>query len=244
MDLNEALGIARSGDSSMMISVARYYYEHSQYDDSLEWWIAAINAGRSEALVPAAGLTDMLTYATLKLSGGESIWDSDVQKLSTALEWVNKAKSLGIDTDIEEGIIRTRAICAYYASQKDGSMILPAQARSLLLEAYCNVEHTPELELYTAVALYQADSLSPYDATFCFELLRWCTRFTEKDIHGINLGVVFAYLGLCYLKGKGCRIDDDAAYQCFVQAGQRGFDCSETLRKFKKKLTGGYAFER
>ncbi|WP_294379912.1 hypothetical protein [uncultured Senegalimassilia sp.] len=244
MNLEEAIGLAEQGDLEVMQMLGSYYYDQNEYNEARNWYCKAAVNGRIEAMVPAALLTSMVSRAARKVSGGDAIRDQDVYNLNDALQWIRCAKEHGVDCNAESGVVRERALCAYEASKKEGAAITSSQAIAYLKEASSTTDKTPEVDIYLALALYEADQLSADDASLCFNLLKRCTRYTEDDEHDVKLGILDASLGFCYLKGKGCTTDDNAAYECFVQAGQKGFDCSDILACFKKKMFGGYVFKR
>lgn len=244
MTLEEAIKLANQGDLEVMQMLGSHYYDQNEYGDARDWYCKAASGGRVQAMVPAALLTSMMSRAARKVSGGDAIHDQDVYSLNEALEWIECARKYGIECDAEGGVIMERALCAYEASKKDGSSVTREQAVSYLKEAYSMPDKTPEIDIYLACALYESEHLSASDTVFCFNLLKRCARYTEEDDNDVNLGILDAYLGCCYLEGKGCSVDDNAAYECFVRAGQKGFDCSDILSKFKKKMFGGYVFKR
>ena len=244
MTLEEAIELANQGNLEVMSTLASYYYDQNEYSEARDWYCRAADGGLVQAFIPAALLTSMLSRAARKVSGGDAIHDQDVFDLTKALQWIDRAKANGVSTDADGGVVRERALCAYVASKKDGSAITAENAISYLKEGYATSDKTPEVEIYLAFALYEASQLSAADANLCFNLLKRCCSYTEKDEPDVNLGILDAYLGFCYLEGKGCGIDDNAAYECFLRAGQRGFDCSDILENFKKKMFGGYVFKR
>lgn len=244
MTLEEAIELANQGNLEVMTTLASYYYDHNEYNEAKAWYCRAAEGGLVQAFIPAALLTSMLSRATRKVSGGDAIRDQDVNDLTQALQWIDRAKANGLSTDADGGVIRERALCAYAASKKDGTSISAEKAIAYLKEGYATTDKTPEVEIYLAFALYEAAHLSAADSSLCFNLLRRCCSYTEKDEPDVNLGILDAYLGFCYLEGKGCNIDDNAAYECFLKACQKGFDCSDILGSFKKKMFGGYVFKR
>ena len=244
MTLEEAIELANQGDINAMGSLGNYYYEEHEYQCAYEWFAKAADAGSVRAMIPASNLAAMLCIATRKLSGGDSITDADVRTMDKAIEWDRLAQEAGADSDTTDGLYRERALCAYEASKKDGSTISLDQAIDYLKDAYTRPGKTPEIEVFLAMALHRADTLSADDAQLCFNLLKHCSNFSEEDVPDINFGALEAALGTCYLRGKGCTVDDNAAYECFVRAGEKGLDCSDMLRNFKKKLFGGYVFKR
>lgn len=244
MTLEEAIELANQGDLEVMNTLARYYYDQKEYNEARTWHCRAAEGGLVQAFIPAALLTNMLTRAARKVSGGGAIHDQDVFDLTRALQWIDRARANGLTTDADGSIIRERALCAYAASKKEGSSITAEDAIAYLKEGYATTGRTPEVEIYLAFALFEAPQLSPEDASFCFNLLKRCCSYTEEDEPDVKLGILDAYLGLCYLDGKGCSVDDNAAYECFLKAGQKDFDCSDMLRNFKKKMFGGYVFKR
>ena len=244
MTLEEAIELANQGDLEVMQTLGSYYYDQNEYGDARDWYCRAAAGGRVQAMVPAALLTSMMSRAARKVSGGDAIHDQDVYSLNKALRWIDYARDHGIGSDAEGNVIRERALCAYEASKKEGSSITREQAIDYLKRAYSTPDKTPEIDIYLAFALYEAEQLSENDASLCFNLLKQCTSYTEEDERNVNLGILDAYLGCCYLEGKGCDVDDNAAYECFVRAGQKGFDCSDMLSGFRKKMFGGYVFKR
>jgi hypothetical protein len=46
-----------------------------------------------------------------------------------------------------------------------------------------------------------------------------------------------------YTDGRGCPVDYNKAVQNFQMAHNAGFDCSETLSMFKKKMFGGWTLK-
>lgn len=76
------------------------------------------------------------------------------------------------------------------------------------------------------------------DARKMVSLLEECSLQTEESVP--HLSAAFAYLGASYLLGEGCARDFDKAHDAFVKANELGFDCSNHLSRFKKKLFGGW----
>lgn len=242
MTLEEAIELANQGNLEVMNTLAGYYYNQNEYKEARAWHCRAAEGGLVQAFIPAALLTDMVLRASRKASGGDAIHDQDVNDLTRALQWIDRARANGLSTDADGSIIRERALCAYAASKKDGSSITMEDAIAYLKEGYATADRNPEIEIYLAFALYEAPRLSTDDASLCFNLFERCSSYVVKDEPDVNLGIVDAYLGFCYLEGKGCNIDDNAAYECFLKANQKGFDCSDMLSHFKKKMFGGYVF--
>ena len=244
MTLDEAIELANQGDAFTMGSIGHYYYEKNDYQNAFEWFAKAADAGLVDAMPPAASLALLLSITERSLSGWESITDADVRTLDKAIEWDRLAQEAGFESDSTDDLYRERALCAFEASKKDGSNISPLRAIDYLKDAYARQNRTPEVEVCLAMALGRADPLTADDARLRFDLLKHCVSFSEEDVPDINIGTLEAALGMCYLRGKGCVIDENAAHDCFVRAEQKGFDCSDMLRQFRKKLFGGYALRR
>ena len=243
MNVDEAINLANQGNAESMLDLGSYYYDQGEYHNARDWYCKAAENGLLQAMVPAALLTGMVVRATRKISGGDAIHDEDVNKLGIALAWIERARAAGIECDAS-ALIRERGLCAYEAAKKEGSNVSQESSIRFLKEAYATPNTAPEVEIFLACALYEAEQLTAEDTVLCFDLLKSCVNFTEEDGVDVNLGVLEFYLGSCYLKGKGTPVDVNAAHDCFVRAGQKGFDCSDILRNFKKKLFGGYVLQR
>ena len=237
--LEETIELANQGDLEAMYALGCHYREQNDLGNQRTWFVKAAEGGYERAYIPAAGAMGLSAYCTRRAG---AISDSIVSYLDKALDWVELARKNGTETNIENELIRERAICAYEASLQEGSKITQKKAIQYLRAAHKLPGTSPEVEYYLAKALFLSGDMSATSAKTCHKLLRGCVNYTEEDLPGVDLGYIDAMLGMCYLAGKGCAVDDTAAYECFVRAGQKGFDSSDMLGYFSKNPSGTYSF--
>lgn len=237
--LEETIELANQGDLEAMYRLGCHYQEQNDLGNQRTWFVKAAEGGYERAYIPAAGALGLSAYG-MRRAGAVS--DFVVSDLTKALKWVELATQNGAETNIESELIRERAICAYEASLQEGSKITRKKAIQYLRAAYKLPGESSEVEFYLAKALFLSGDLSATSAKLCHKLLCGCVNYTEEDLPGVDLGYIEAMLGMCYLMGRGCAVDDTAAYECFVRAGQKGFDSSEMLGCFDRNPSGTYSF--
>ncbi|MBQ2966581.1 MAG: SEL1-like repeat protein [Clostridia bacterium] len=113
---------------------------------------------------------------------------------------------------------------------------------SLLKEARSQVDQDAllcaDIEHALGFALLYADlrvGVNAEEISLAHSLLKKCADGkTEKA------PVAASHLGVMYTEGRGCKKNFDLAFYYFQKAHDAGYDCSEQLRRFRKKFFGGY----
>lgn len=134
-------------------------------------------------------------------------------------------------------------ICCYLAFSHDRGKTEYLQRAEEMLKAHYPIEDM-EARMYLAFALHDKAhlkfGLDNKDASLRLSLLTDCAKHRSELVHG---DIACYYLGEAYLDGIGCQRDDDKAYQWMSLAQEMGFNCQVILRRFKKRLFGGYVFQ-
>ena len=227
-----------------------YYQEEKEYSEAKKWFAAAAEAGVPAGMSLAALSTAMVARAT-RMTFGNDAWvlDECIRDNTEAVKWARMAQENGQEDPGEASMISELGACYYHASflgDRDHSEMLQ-MARSTL-EPYCS-QLDFEGKMYLAFTLHDILTdgetsgvpADDGDARKMVSLLEECSLQTEESVP--HLSAVFAYLGASYLLGEGCARDFDKAHDAFVKANELGFDCSNHLSRFKKKLFGGWDYK-
>lgn len=239
MEPEEMMRLAKSGDAEAMFKLAIHYMDENEVAEAGEWAIKAAEAGNASAYRLAAHSVVMYSIAERRITGGETSGKC-IKDLQQARRWAlctcgsyYQILLRSIDEEI--------SICSFYIFLQNKT----PQSQEEMLEhfkaAYERGANTPEFDEFYGLALYYSKDSSRANPSLCFELFERCIQENEQEISKPD--VVNAFLGLLYLEGRGCPRDVDKAHEHLARAQKLGFDCSDVLSHFKKKLFGGYAYK-
>lgn len=242
MTVTEAIESANQGNTAAMFQLGRYYYQEKDYEEAQKWFLKGARAGDVHCMVLAASVGPILTD-TERALGGSSVAANCVRDLEACLFWAERARANGEECDTT-WLETELGICCYLAFSHDRSKTEYLQRAEEMLKAHYRTVDI-EARMYLAFALHDKAhlkfGLDNEDAALRISLLKDCAKHRSELFQG---DIVCYYLGEAYLDGIGCQRDDDKAYQWMSLAHEMGFNCQVILRRFKKRLFGGYVFQR
>lgn len=251
LSLEEIKSAAEGGNARAMGILAAHYVDQDEWGEAVRWFIAAADNGDERSCSPAARSCFMDAHALRSIAGG----DRAFRCIDTLTKGLRYAEAAGIPE--EDGLYgrlhQELGICWYLASLgKDKSNSVSEsdcleQARLHFLAHLSDL--SVEGKVYLASTLFgmlESGSALPQDEfRLMVQLYEECSSSDSGDAHP---GLCCARLGMINLGPalwSGWRYsprDDQRAYEYFVKAGERGFDCSEMLSSFKRKMFGGYVY--
>lgn len=251
LSFEELKAAAENGNARAMGVLAAHYVNQDEWGEAVHWFISAADNGDEKSYSPAARSCFMDAHALRSIAGG----DRAFQCIDTLTKGLKYAEAAGIP--MEDGIYgrlhQELGISWYLASLgEDGSRSVAAsscleQARLHLLSHLSAL--SLEGKVYLASTLYglveSGSSLPQDEFQLMVQLYTECASSDGDDAHP---GLCCARLGMISLGPalwSGWHYsprDDDKAYEYFVKASKRGFDCSEMLSSFKKKMFGGHVY--
>lgn len=256
MTLDEAKRLANNGDLDAIMSLGKYYFgedENRDINEALKWYETGAKFGYPICMKLASILYTINAQAIRNIVGSEEGIKTVFQKLDSALYWGNKARESGI-SDVREQIhkiIGEKGI-AYYLYALGGEYSnKPTKEQSIerfenaimhFKSIYIQTKN-PEVYLYFAFTLHDYRELTGFtneNSVLEYNLLHKCVDEYFGEV--IHSDIASSYLGINYIYGIGCNVDYDRAYYYLLKAHNAGFDTSELLCRFRKKLFGGYTF--
>lgn len=251
ISFEELKAAAESGNARAMGVLAAHYVNRDEWGEAIHWFIAAADNGDERSYSAAARSCSMEAHALRNIAGG----DRAFQCIDTLTKGLRYAEAAGIPED-DSLYGRTHeelGICWYLASLGDDKSNSVSegncleQARLHLLAHLSNLSIEGKVYLAsTLFGLLESDTSLPQDEfQLMVQLFTECASSDSDDAHP---GLCYARLGMISLGPalwSGWHYsprDDQKAYECFVKAGKRGFDCSDMLSSFKKKMFGGYVY--
>lgn len=255
MTLEEAKILADQGDLDAIMTLGRYYFgndadeDNRDIDEAIKWYEKGAEFGYSNCMYLASLLLGMNGHILRKLGGGSTASDS-LDYLNRAMYWAQKAYESGFQ-DADKQIVSVKGemgMTYYYYGLGDEyskpttqeSVERYAESIKLLKSVYEQTED-PEVYIILALALNAYGEITGYteeNDRLEFALYHKCVdEYFGQVIHS---DIAACYLGVMYIDGRGCNVDYDKAVFYLKKAHNAGFDCSELLSHFKKKLFGGY----
>lgn len=251
LNFEEVKAAAEGGNARAMGILAANYVEQDEWGEAVHWFIAAADNGDEISYSPAARSCFMDAHALRNIAGGDRAFQC-IDVLNKGLRYAGAA---GIPK--EDGLYgrlhQELGICWYLASLGDDqSKSVPKERcleQSKLHLFACLSDLSTEGKVFLASALF--DSLDsglslPQDE---FEIMvRLFEECSSSDNEDARPGLCCARLGMISLGPALWRDwhysprDDERAYCYFVKANQSGFNCSEMLSAFKKKMFGRHVF--
>ncbi len=255
MTLAEMKALANGGDIHAIMALGNYYYSedakkenHQDINEAIHWYCMGAELGDGTAMQLAAILLSIKARACLGALGTSGAAEA-ADLCKQALYWNDHAteQKHGISEKLKNDTVGTLGKALYLKSlnEEDDTRIHTLKEAVQHLRSIYNRQTSVEYKEYLAFAM---DSLAQEpghctmeDSRLEHQLLQECVdlHFDELE-HG---DLCLFYLGLQYIEGIGCRVDYDMAYDYLTKAHHAGFDCSDLLCRFKKKLFGGYKYE-
>lgn len=240
MTVTEAIESANQGNTAAMFQLGRYYYQKEDFEEAQKWFLKGAEAGDVHCMVLVASVGTILARADRAL--GSAFAADCVRDLEGCLSWAERARANGEECDTT-WLETELGICCYLAFSHDRGKTEYLQRAEEMLKAHYPIEDI-EARMYLAFALHDKAhlkfGLDNKDASLRLSLLTDCAKHRSELVHG---DIACYYLGEAYLDGIGCQRDDDKAYQWMSLAQEMGFNCQVILRRFKKRLFGGYVFQ-
>lgn len=111
------------------------------------------------------------------------------------------------------------------------------------MKSVYNYTDNPEVYVFLAFSLYNYGNLVGYtEENNRLEFYLYQKVVNEYFGKVIHSDISAAYLGIMYTFGRGCEVDYNKAVYYLQMATNAGFDCTDFLAHFKKKMFGGYTF--
>lgn len=256
MTLEEAVSRANNGDLDAIMALGRYYFgedadeNNRDINKAIEWYEKGAEFGYPNCMILAAILLSMNGHVIRKISGGDQTPDDAIPQLNRALYWARKAKERG-ESGADEQIITTigELGIAYFYCARGGEYVKPTRDNSIawyaesirLLKSIYMSTKDPEVYVILAFALnYYGEIVGYSDENNRLEFYLYNKVVSEYFGNVMHSDICAMQLGLMYTYGRGCSVDYNKAVYYFNMAQNAGFDCSEMLSHFKKKMFGGY----
>lgn len=250
-NLEEIEAAAESGNARAMGVLAAHYVNQDEWGKAIRWFISAADNGDEKSYSPAARSCFMDANALRNIAGG----DRAFRCIDTLTKGLKYAEAAGIskEDDLYGKLHQELGISWYLASLgEDKSRSIPAdscleQARLHFLAHFSDL--SIEGKLYLASTLFDMmESGSPLSQDEFQLMVQQYEECASSDNDDARPGLCYARLGMISLGPAlwdgWCHSprDDAKAYEYFVRAVKKGFDCSEMLSSFKRKLLGGYVY--
>lgn len=259
MTLEEAKSQAMQGDFNSIMALGDYYFgenaleENRDIDEAINWYEVGAKFGYSRCMILVAILETIRGHAIRKIAGGDQTPDDAISKLQHGLYWAEKAKELGEQGADSQIVSLTGEIgIAYFYCARGGEYIHPSQQDSInwysesirLLKSVYSSTKDPEVYVILAFALNSYGEIVGYsneNNQLEFSLYnKVINEYFGKVMHS---DICACYLGLMYTYGRGCAVNYDKAVYYFQMSHNAGFDCSEMLSHFKRKMFGGWTLK-
>lgn len=259
MTFEEAVVQANNGDLDSIMALGRYYYgedadeKNKDIDKAIEWYEKGGEFGYSNCMILAAILLAMCGHAIRKIAGGDQTPDDAIPKLNRGLYWARKAKEHGENADEQIVSLIGEIGIAYFYCARGGSYVKPTRENSItwcsesirLLKSVYMSTKDPEVYVILAFALnFYGELLGYTNDNNKLEFYLYNKVVNEYFGNVMHSDICACTLGLMYTDGRGCPVDYNKAVYYFQMAHNAGFDCSEMLSCFKKKMFGGYTLKK
>ena len=252
---------AEQGNMEAIIALCRYYAQKDKDEnkdvnkitEALKWYEKGAELGDTDCMELAALSYKIKGYSIRKIVGGNSGIRNSIESLQKGLYWAGKARDSGDYKAIKyvDSITEELGISYYYYalggdfSENTECKKLERYEKSInILKSVYNQTDNPEVYITLALCLKDYGELKGYSEEnnrLEFYLYHKCADVYWGQV--IHSNIAAAYLGIMYLEGRGCSVDYNQAYFYLTKAHNAGFDCSDLLSRFKKKIFGGYVFQ-
>ncbi len=255
MTLDEALELAEAGNVTAMVAVAKYYtqeaMENNAYqladEKALPWYEKAASLGDAFSKKMAGHLHFMNAHATWKAFGVSYAQNDYEQEIGQALEFVLSMETP--DSDLLQSIREDQAM--FYlelAFTEDGDMPNRAYLEKTIeyMLPYATSYHYKEALQSLVIALsilgQELPQMGAVD-TFVQAVMECESDYSENELYKISYALIWFTVGNIYLHGLGSyQANDDSAYHCFEKSCTYEDTFASMLKKFRKKLFGGYVY--
>jgi len=226
---------AYSGNVKAMTDLAIAYWQgdncERDYKLAAEWAEKASRNGSITGMALAGIYFYMLGHSSLKIG---AINENTIEKLQKGRYWTEEAMKHGHNK--QEGNNRLAAIY-----DDLGDCYFVRKEYQMAYNCYSKTS-TPKSALNIAIIAFgDTLNLSPSDDAFVFNKLIKAIPSDEIDREQNADG--YWFLGIMFQHGIGTKQNTDEGYRCFSQSKQLGnMDAVGELKKYKKKLFGGYKY--
>lgn len=257
MTLEEAKILANQGDIDSIMALGSYYWgedadeQNRDMKEAARWYEKGAEFGYPNCMCLTAILLTLYVHTKRKVVG-HSDFDS-LEMLDKALFWANKANESGFEKANDQIIFAKGEMgIAYYDLGIGNEFLTPTHDEAVLrfsnaidlLKSIYQQSQDPEVYIYLAFSLFEYGKLVGYNEQnnrLEYLLYHKCVDEYFGDV--VFSEIAASFLGIMYTEGRGCSIDYDKAVYYFQKAHNAGFDCSDMLRHFKKKMFGGYTLK-
>ena len=248
MTLEEAIELAGNGDYEAIMALGKYYFEGDEqngrdFHESLKWYTLGAEFGYSNCMCLAANLGIILGHTNRKIMPDST--ESQFEYYDNALKWATKAAELGEEnaSNLILTIKGEMGISYHYAAINSSNSELYRKAIDIFQEIV-PVTNNSEFVLFYGLSLYSylksIDSNDYNSYSIARNMLETSVTNNYKELESKLVGIACSLIGNMLTGGWGCAVDYDKAVYYYTLAGEFGFDCSDMLKLFRKKLFGGY----
>lgn len=259
MTLEEAISRANNGDLDSIMALGKYYFGEDSDDNNrdinkaIEWYEKGASFGYPVCMMMAALALTISGHSLRKIAGSSAAEDT-IKELNRGLYWAGKAKEVGFEgADKQIITLKGELGIAYWLWGHTSELNKPSQQQTIeryytsirLLKEVYRFTDDKEVVFYLALAIDSlADivTVSEDDNRLAFMLFHKCADDYFGELEQSNIASF--YLGQMYMYGRGCNQDYNLAHDYYLKAHNAGFDCSEILSCFKKKMFGGYTLKK
>lgn len=224
---------AELGNVDAMLQLSNIHWERKSGKDvgeSAAWAEKAADAGSPQGMILAYLRWSMIGHAQVKMGGVDN--PITVGNLEKAKMYLELALQNGYDSTearkTSDSLFRDLGDCYFSTDRK--------------WEAFECYKQTsdPKAAIYAAIVALD-NALSPSDTILAYN--RLVRVLPNKELAREDNGWGYHMLGLMLENGIGTQQSSDEAYLRFVKANEFGFDeAAKMLRRYKKKLFGGYEY--
>lgn len=256
MTFDEAVARANQGDLDSILALGRYYFgdeaaeENKDIEEAIKWYEKGAEFGYPNCMYLAAILLTLNGHVLRKI-GSASAAEDALKSLNRGYHWAIESYNHQVADAYKQIItIKGEMGIAYFLWGFGDEYTHPTQQQSLeryikainLLKEVYTCTDDNEVYIYLAFSLNAYGEIVGYNDNESNRLEFSLYHKCADDLFGnvIHSDLAAYYLGQMYAEGRGCAVDYNQSYFYFQKAHNAGFDCSDVLKRFKKKMFGGY----
>ena len=257
MTVEELKVLAEDGNVDAIYALGVHYNDIKNkkinFEESLYWLRLGIKYFNDPRCMTTACLIISISVSSkIAIAGGDYTTTEGIKEIQEAIDYGKRALELGANIDLTT-MYEIRGKCYYHIALdlEEKGEVLEAIEKYLLAEKdlkyACDNSKVESIEgiLLYAFSMRGRDKIRgiwPSDRSLqIHNMIQYALESDSSAAKNLK-GPANLFLGIDYLQGVIVDVDYNKAYQYLSKANELGIDCQETLRKFKKKLFGGYTF--